>query len=181
MARRKSGGGTQMNKLLERLGGFAARRHWIVIIAWLVILGGALLARHAWGGEFVNNYNVSGSGSALGLDLLNQDFPQQSGYAGQIVFHAKTGTVSADQDAVNQATSNVAKLPDVIKAVSPFASPNSGAVSKDGTIAYSSVSWSVNPNSLDTDYLDRLDKAVAPATDAGLQVAYGGERARSAR
>ena len=36
-----------MNKLLERLGGFAARRHWIVIIAWLVILGGALLARHA--------------------------------------------------------------------------------------------------------------------------------------
>ena len=174
MARRKSGGGTQMNKLLERLGGFAARRHWIVIIAWLVILGGALLARHAWGGEFVNNYNVSGSGSALGQDLLNQDFPQQSGYAGQIVFHAKTGTVSADQDAVNQATSNVAKLPDVIKAVSPFASPNSGAVSKDGTIAYSSVSWSVNPNSLDTDYLDRLDKAVAPATDAGLQVAYGG-------
>ena len=163
-----------MNKLLERLGGFAARRHWIVIIAWLVILGGALLARHAWGGEFVNNYNVSGSGSALGQDLLNQDFPQQSGYAGQIVFHAKTGTVSADQDAVNQATSNVAKLPDVIKAVSPFASPNSGAVSKDGTIAYSSVSWSVNPNSLDTDYLDRLDKAVAPATDAGLQVAYGG-------
>ena len=163
-----------MNKLLERLGGFAARRHWIVIIAWLVILGGALLARHAWGGEFVNNYKVSGSGSALGQDLLNQDFPQQSGYAGQIVFHAKTGTVSADQDAVNQATSNVAKLPDVIKAVSPFASPNSGAVSKDGTIAYSSVSWSVNPNSLDTDYLDRLDKAVAPATDAGLQVAYGG-------
>jgi putative drug exporter of the RND superfamily len=162
-----------MNTLLERLGGFAARRHWIVIIAWLVILGGALLARHAWGGEFVNNYNVSGSGSALGQDRLNQDFPQQSGYAGQIVFHAKSGTVSADQDAVNQATSNVAKLPDVIKAVSPFASPNSAAVSKDGTIAYSSVSWSVNPNSLDTGYLDRLDQAVAPARDAGLQVAYG--------
>ena len=28
-------GGTGMNRLLERLGGFAARRHWIVIIAWL--------------------------------------------------------------------------------------------------------------------------------------------------
>src|SRR6266704_1561649 len=81
---------------------------------------------------------------------------RQGGYAGQIVFHAKSGTVS-----VNQATSNVAKLPDVIKAVSPFASPNSGAVSKDGTIAYSSVSWSVNPNSLETDYLNRLDQAVA--------------------
>jgi RND superfamily putative drug exporter len=163
-----------MNSLLERLGGFAARRHWIVIIAWLVILGGTLWARQAFGGEFVNNYTVSGSGSALGLDRLNQDFPQQGGYAGQIVFHAKTGKVSDSQSAVNQATSNVAKLPDVIKAVSPFASPSSGAVSKDGTIAYSSVSWNVNPDSLDTDYLNRLDQAVAPARSAGLQVEYGG-------
>jgi hypothetical protein len=65
-----------MNNLLERLGGFAARRHWIVIIAWLVILGGTLWARHASGGEFVNNYSMSGSGSALGQDLLNKDFPQ---------------------------------------------------------------------------------------------------------
>ena len=47
-------------------------------------------------------------------------------------------------------------------------------MSKDGTIAYSSVAWSVNPNSLDTDYLDQLNAAVAPATVAGLQVAYGG-------
>jgi len=162
-----------MNSLLERLGAFSARRHWIVIIAWLVILGGTLWARQASGGEFVNNYTVSGSGSALGLDRLNQDFPQQGGYAGQIVFHAKTGKVSDSQSAVNQATSNVAKLPDVIKAVSPFASSGSGAVSKDGTIAYSSVSWNVNPNSLDTDYLNRLDQAVAPARSAGLQVEYG--------
>ena len=29
-----------MNNLPERLGGFAARRHWIFVIAWLVILGG---------------------------------------------------------------------------------------------------------------------------------------------
>jgi|SRR5689334_22542246 len=100
-----------MNSLLERLGRFSARRHWIVIIAWLIILGGTLWAR------------------------------RQGGYAGQIVFHAKTGKVSDSQSAVNQATSNVAKLPDVIKAVSPFASSGSGAVSKDGTIAYSSVSW----------------------------------------
>jgi RND superfamily putative drug exporter len=71
-----------MTNLLQRLGGFAARRHWIFIIAWLVILGGTLWARHASGGEFVNNYSVSGSGSALGQDLLNNDFPQQGGYAG---------------------------------------------------------------------------------------------------
>ena len=162
-----------MNALLERLAGFAARKHWVIIIAWLVILGGLLAARHAYGGEYVNNYTVSGSDSAAGIDVLNSTFPQQGGFGGQIVFHARSGTVSAQEAAVNQATTNVSKLPNVIKAVSPFSSSGSAAVSKDGAIAYASVAWNVNPDSLDTAYLDKLDNAVAPATKAGLQVEYG--------
>ncbi len=162
-----------MNMLLERVGAFSARRWWIVIIGWVIILGGLLAAHHATNGEYVNNYTVAGTSSAIGKDTLSSSFPQQSGYAGQIVFHAKSGTVAAQQTAVNQSVTNVSKLPHVIKAVSPFASANSGLVSKDGTIAYSNVSWSVNPNSLDTTYLDQLNKAVAPARDAGLQIAYG--------
>ncbi len=137
-----------MNILLERLAGVAARRHWVFIIAWVIILGGLLAAKNAVGGQYVNNYTVSGSGSAAGLDLLNKTFPQQGGYGGQIVFHAKSGTVSAQQSAVNQSVSNVSKLPDVIKAVSPFASSSTGAVSKDGTIAYASIGWNANPDSL---------------------------------
>ena len=162
-----------LNKWLESLGGFSARRHWIVIVAWVIILGGLLLARQQFGGTYVNNYNVPGTPSDQGLNRLNSTFSSQGGYSGQIVFHATKGTVSADASAVNQATANIAKLPDVIKASSPFGSPPGGAVSKDGTIAYSSASWSVNPNSLDTGYLDRLNNAVAPARDAGLQVEYG--------
>jgi putative drug exporter of the RND superfamily len=162
-----------VNSLLERLAGFAARRHWVVIIGWLVILGALLAAKSAFGGEYVNNYNVSGSNSGDGLSVLNSTFPQQGGYGGQIVFHAPHGTVADQQAAVNQATSNVSKLPDVIKAVSPFSQAGAGAVAKDGTIAYSSVSWSVNPNGLDTSYLDKLNAAVEPASKAGLQVAYG--------
>jgi putative drug exporter of the RND superfamily len=163
-----------VNRLLARLGRFTVRLRWIVIIAWLIILGGLLGARHAFGGQYVNNYTVPGSQSNSGLDVLNADYPQQGGYAGQIVFHARTGTVTQQQAAVNQATSNVAKLPDVIKAVNPFASSNSGMVSKNGTIAYASVSWNINPAQLDTSYLDRLNTAVAPARQAGLQVEYGG-------
>ena len=162
-----------MNILLERIAGVAARRHWIFIVLWVVILGGLLVAKNAFGGEYVNNYTISGSDSAAGLNVLNKTFPQQGGYGGQIVFHAKSGQVSAQESAVNQSVSNVSKLPDVIKAVSPFASSSTGAVSKDGTIAYASVGWNVNPNSLDTSYLDKLNNAVAPATKAGLQVAYG--------
>jgi putative drug exporter of the RND superfamily len=162
-----------MNGALERLGGFAARRWWVFIISWVIILVGLVAAKNAFGGQYVNNYTVSGSGSATGLDVLNSTFPQQGGYGGQIVFHATKGTVADQQSAVNQSVSNVSKLPDVIKAVSPFASSTTGAASKDGTIAYASVGWNVNPDSLDASYLDQLNNAVAPATKAGLQVAYG--------
>ncbi len=163
-----------MNNLLERLGGFAARRHWVVIIAWLIILGGLIVAKHDFGGDFVNNYTVPGSSSSNGLNLLNSDYPQQGGYGGQIVFHARHGTVAQQETAVNQAMGNVAKLPHVIKAASPFASPGTGAVSKNGTIAYSNVSWKDNPAGLTTSYLNKLNKAVSPARKAGLAVEYGG-------
>ena len=162
-----------MNHLLEGLAGFAARKHWVIIIAWLAILGGLLAARHAVGGEYVNNFTVSGSDSATGIDVLNRTFPQQGGFGGQIVFHARSGTVSTQESAVNQAITNVSKLSNVIKAVSPFSTSGSAAVSKDGTIAYASVAWNVNPDSLGTAYLDKLNNAVAPATKAGLQVEYG--------
>lgn len=162
-----------MSGLLQRLGSFAARRPWVMFLAWLIILGGLLGASHAFGGQYVNNYNVPGTESDNGLNRLNDTFPTQGGYAGQIVFHARHGTVADQKTAIDQATTNVSKLPDVIKAVSPFSSSGAGAVSKSGTIAYSSVSWNVNPYSLDTTYLDRLNTAVAPARKAGLQVEYG--------
>jgi len=64
-----------MSHLLERLGGFAARRCWVFILGWLIILGGLLGARQVWGGSYVNNYTVPGSNSSNGLNLLNSDYP----------------------------------------------------------------------------------------------------------
>ncbi len=163
-----------MNRLLERLGGFSVRWRWAVIIAWLIILTGLFIAKQQFGGTYVNNYSVSGTDSATGLNRLNGTFSAEGGYPGQLVFHARTGTVTADKSAINTATANVSKLAHVSAATSPFASSTSGTVSKNGTIAYSSVTWKVNPDSLGTDYLNELNKAVSPARKAGLTVDYGG-------
>lgn len=162
-----------MNAVLESIGRWCARKHWVVIVAWLVLLVGLALARGAAGGEFVNDYTVPGSQSSEGIDLLKKDFPQQSGNAGQIVFHAKNGTVSDQTAAVNTSMANLAKLDHVISTVSPFAVANSPQVSKDGTIAYGTVAWNVVPASLGSSYLDTMDDAVSPARKARLQVEYG--------
>ena len=140
----------------------------------MIILGVLLGLRAVFGGEFHNDYTVPGSQSARGLSVLREEFPSQGGYAGQIVFHAPSGGVAAQTAAVNTAMGDVAKLPHVIKAVSPFAAPDSPQVAANGTTAYGNVSWDVTPPSLDTGYLDQLDDAVAPARAAGLQVEYGG-------
>jgi RND superfamily putative drug exporter len=163
-----------MAGLLERLGSFAARRWWVVFPLWVIILGGLVIGNHYAGGEYVNNYNIPGTESLNGLNRLNDTFKAQGGYAGQIVYRTTHGTfTSHEQAAVNQVTGNIAKLPDVIKSVSPFSPQGAGAIAKDKTIAYTAVSWSANPYSLNTSYLNRLNNAVAPARSAGLQVEYG--------
>jgi RND superfamily putative drug exporter len=162
-----------VHAFLNWLGRASARRYWWVIGAWLVVLACLLLLRAAFGGTFVNNYSVPGSQSADGKNVLTEEFPQQSGYAGQIVFHSHTGTVSDKSSAVGQAMTAVGKLPHVTSATNPLSVPNSPYVSKDGTIAYGPVQFDVNPAGLTDSYLHQLDNAVEPARAAGLEVEYG--------
>ncbi|WP_170284724.1 MMPL family transporter [Kribbella amoyensis] len=156
------------------MGRWAARRHWWVIGGWLIVVVGLFVLRSAFGGTYVNNYTVPGSQSSDGLNVLNQDFSKQGGYAGSIVFHAQQGEVSAQGAAVKTSMDNVAKLPDVVSAVDPLSTSPSPYVSKDGSIVNAPVSFSVVPASLDKTYLASLDTAVKPARDAGLEVEYGG-------
>jgi RND superfamily putative drug exporter len=164
-----------VNSLLERLGRFVSRHKWWFVAAWVVILLGLSFVRNQFGGDYVNNYTISGSQSQDGLNRLNADFPNAAGYGGQIVFHSRSGQVSDDANAVKQAMTNLSKLPHVIKATDPFAQNPPTTVSKDGTIAYGSISWNVVPASLAPSYLDRMNHAVEPARAAGLVVDYGGQ------
>jgi putative drug exporter of the RND superfamily len=163
-----------VHAFLDRLGRGAARFHWFVIAGWLVLVVGLFVLRSAFGGTYVNNYTVPGSESSAGLNILNKDFATAGGYSGSIVFHAKTGTVSEQADAVKTSMAAVAKLPDVVSAVDPLATSQTAYISKDGSIVNAPVSFSVVPASLDSSYLDKLDAAVQPARAAGLQVEYGG-------
>ena len=69
---------------------------WIVIVAWVLILGGVLGASRAFGGTYVNNYTVSGSDSALGLDRLNSEFKRISTSADFKVQVDRMGLIAID-------------------------------------------------------------------------------------
>ncbi|MFC5263423.1 MMPL family transporter [Kribbella qitaiheensis] len=163
-----------MHAFLDRLGRGAARHHWFVIGGWVVLVAGLFVLRSAFGGTYVNDYTVPGSESSAGLSVLNKDFSNQGGYSGSIVFHANSGKVSDQADAVKTSMAAVAKLPDVVAATDPVATSQTAYISKDGSVVNAPVSFSVVPASLDATYLDSLDAAVQPARAAGLEVEYGG-------
>ncbi len=163
-----------MHALLDKLGQMAARRPWVVIGVWVVILVAVVGLRNQFGGTYANNYTVPGSESSTGLDVLDASFPAKSGYSGSIVFHADKGSVSAYTAEVSSSVDAVGKLDHVVSATNPLDNPQAGGVSKDGTTINAPVSFDVVPASLDQSYLDQLDAAVAPARKAGLEVEYGG-------
>jgi RND superfamily putative drug exporter len=164
-----------MNAFLDAVGRFCAHHKWWVLIAWVAILGAVVGLRNSFGGDYVNNYTITGSNSSNGLDLLDKNFPAKGGYAGQIVFAVDKGSIADQADVINKSMANLGNLPDVIRSavVSPFAQPNSPQVAKNGKIAYGAISWSVVTTSLGTGYLDQMNTAVEPATKAGVQVEYG--------
>jgi RND superfamily putative drug exporter len=57
----------------------------------VLVVAGLFVLRSAFGGSYVNDYTVPGSESSAGLSVLNDDFANQGGYAGSIVFHATSG------------------------------------------------------------------------------------------
>ena len=88
-----------MATLLYRIGAFAARRRWTVVVAWAVILlvvgGGAL----AFKGEMTNAFTIPGTQGQQALDKVTQEIPAAGGASGQVVFVTTDGTPITDHAA----------------------------------------------------------------------------------
>jgi RND superfamily putative drug exporter len=110
-------------ELLHRLGTFAARRAWTVIVAWVVILGIAV------GGFLIgfkglsSSFDIPGTASGEVIADLEKQLPDFSGASGTVVFHSSDGyELTDEQRAEITALAESAKdLPDVADVIDPFA------------------------------------------------------------
>jgi len=153
---------------LGRIGGFCARHAVWVIAAWLVLLICVLVGKNIAAPTYSDAISLPGSQSNTGAQLLSASEPTAGQPNGLVVFHASSGTVSAQQAAVNQTLTNLRGLPHVTDVSSPV-------TSTAGNTAYTTVSFDENLKALGNGYTTRLDSATAPATAAGLGVGYGGQ------
>ena len=111
-----------MASLLYRIGRFSARRAWLVIVAWLVVLGLAGGAFALFGGTLSSAVSIPGTATQQVSDELAEKFPAASGGRGTVVFTTTDDSAFTDAQKADIGTllADATELEDVKATTNPF-------------------------------------------------------------
>jgi len=111
-----------MASLLYRLGRFSAHRAWLVIVAWVVILGLAGGAFALFGGTLTSAVSIPGTATQKVSDELAEKFPAASGGRGTVVFTTTDDSAfTAEQKtAIGELLADTVELDNVTSSTNPF-------------------------------------------------------------
>ncbi len=164
---------------LYRLGRWCFRHRVFVLVAWLVLLVGLGILATSVKQPLNNSFTIPGTESQQALDLLDQKFPGTGGTQAQVVFSVPapgTLTDSTHHQAIEATLAQLRKDPQVVLVTDPF---QTGTVSKDGRIAYSTVAYPVPVGNVTTAAKNALLSSGGAAKAAGITVNFGGQVAQA--
>lgn len=144
-----------------------AARPWLTVSAWVAALVLALGLAAAVGGTPRDDYDVPGTSSQAGTELLRERFPDLSGTEARVVVH--------DPDGGRLDPALLDRVVGALRAVDRVGLAGPAQSSADGDTAIIDVRYTVPVTDLDPDAMDLLHAATGPARDAGLQVEYAGQ------
>ncbi|WP_449352248.1 MMPL family transporter [Streptomyces shaanxiensis] len=165
-----------MAAFLYRIGRWAFRRRRLVGGLWLGAVVLAIAAAALAPAAEDEDLSMPGTESQKAFDLLDQRFPQDNaqGAEARLVFQAPDGqrvTAQRNKAAVDDALGSLDNGEQVASATDPY---ETGAVSEDGTIAYSTITYTADAVDLTAQTKTALENAASRARDAGLTVEIGG-------
>ncbi|MEU0265820.1 MMPL family transporter [Nocardioides sp. NPDC006303] len=163
-----------MAELLYRLGKSAARRAWLVILAWVLALSGAAGAYVAWSGELTTSFDIPGLPSSEVVDELQEGLPDLAGGSGTIAFQTEDGTpLSATQkQEIRALITSAEDLPDVAAVTDPFQTEAQRKAQAE-KVTEGQARLEAGRTQLDTAQA-RLDKAQADIDKARAQLQAAG-------
>ncbi|WNO76608.1 MMPL family transporter [Streptomyces sp. AM8-1-1] len=166
-----------MATFLYKLGRFAFRRRGLTALLWVLVFGGAGFAASTAPPPPADTFSMPGTESQKAFDLLEDSFPAASadGASARVVVRAPDGgKISAPEHKarVTALVADLSKSPQVARVSDPF---TANAVSKDGTTAYTVVTYKVAAPELTDAAHDALTRATGTARTAGLSVEAGGD------
>ncbi|HEX5145455.1 MAG TPA: MMPL family transporter [Conexibacter sp.] len=167
---------TRAEGAVARLARWVVHHRGRVIGGWILLLVALLAISGAAGTQFAQDFSLPHTDSQRAYDLLQRDFPAQSGDSDQIVFHARTGQIAdpATRASIAATLGRIARLPHVSGVSSPFAA-GGGAISRDGTIAFATVAFDKRANELPRSAIEQVVSTAESARSAQLQVELGGQ------
>ncbi|MER5585544.1 MMPL family transporter [Streptomyces asoensis] len=166
-----------MATFLYKLGRLAFRRRHFVALIWVALLTLAGVGAASAPAAGSTSFSIPGVEAQKAFDLLEQRFPGASadGATGRIVFKAPEGekmTDAANRATVEKTVKTLGDGSEVVSVTDPF---TTGAVSKDGTVAYTSVKYDAPGMELTDPTRQALEKAGDDARATGLTVDVGGD------
>ncbi|MGW8762242.1 MMPL family transporter [Streptomyces sp. NPDC055815] len=151
------------------------RHRLVVVLLWLLALGGTAAGATLAGSAYSNDYEVPGTESGRATALLDRGFHGLGGDTNTIVWHSDRGSVRADavEERMTAMLDKVAELPGIAAVTSPYGDTR-GQVSENGHTAYATVTFHAQADDIPESQAEALvDTAKAAATD-DLQVELGG-------
>ncbi|MER5278114.1 MMPL family transporter [Streptomyces sp. NPDC002809] len=161
-----------MATFLYRLGRAAFGRRRYVVLLWLAVLAAIGFGAVSAPAAPDDSSSMPGTESQRAFDLMDERFPgaEADGAGAQIVFVAPDGrkvTATEYRQAIDATVAEITTDAQVAGAVDPF---SAHAVSKDGSTAYTSVTYKVAADDLTDAGRQQLQDAIDRAEDAGLTV-----------
>ncbi|MDH6567613.1 RND superfamily putative drug exporter [Streptomyces sp. SAI-117] len=161
---------------MAALARWCVRRRLVVVLLWLLALGGVSAGAAVAGSAYSNDYEVPGTESGRATQLLQDGFPDLGGDSDTVVWHVTSGSVrAADVEQTMTTTLNkIADLPGVAAVVSPYDDTGAGRVSADGHTAYATVTFADAAEDIDASEAKAVVDTAKDAEADGLQVELGG-------
>jgi RND superfamily putative drug exporter len=149
----------------------------LVVVGWILVAVITTVIAGAVGRHYATDFSLPGTESQHVVDLLNSEFPAQSGDVDTIVWHTPSGTVDAAnvRNQIEPLLAKATKMPHVVSVVSPYDQAGAVQVSKDGRTAFAVVNYDKRANLLPNDTGKPLLDAVNALNSPTLRVAAGGQ------
>jgi RND superfamily putative drug exporter len=151
------------------------RHRLLVVLLWLIALGGTAAAAGAAGSAFSNDYDVPGTESGRAAALLREGFHDQGGDTDTVVWRTpdhQTARTPVVEERMNRALATIRDLPGVGSVTGPAQNP--GQISADGRTAYAVVTFDRPADAVPKAQARAVVDAAKHAEGDGLRVELGG-------
>jgi putative drug exporter of the RND superfamily len=163
---------------VKKLASWCVRHRTATIVSWVLALLVVTVLSQTIGSAFKNNFELPGTQSSDAYDILKAANPQVSGDVERIVFAVPAGqsvTDPAVKSEIEAMLSKIESFPKVGQVSSPYAEGAGTQISKNGRVAYATVTFSVQATAISTKQASHFVAIATAPANHDLTIAVSGQ------